>query len=172
MGSSNTAEEKGVRKYFNTKKEQELTQEKKAIASTSIANDKAQLYDPLASLELYGVTCQRKRREKPAVEKLTKQSGTAEIRIDDRKAAEFKEDIDMVHKNVQVYAHGIRKSPAVCEKNIQTNLRKSEKYKRHDKMSHIAEKISEIVGLGKKGKTKERKGRTKWIDKYKRNKQR
>lgn len=176
MGSSNIAERKGVRKYFNTKKERELAKKKKArekvIASTSMANDKAQLYDPLASLELYGVTCQIKRREKPAVEKLTKQSGTAEIRIDDRKAVEFKEDVDMVQKNVQVFAHEIRKSPAECEKNIQTDLRKSEKYKRHDKMSHIAEKISEIAGLRKKGKKKERKGQNKWIDKYKRNKQR
>lgn len=173
MGSSNITEEKGVRKYY-AKKEQELAGEIKAReeASTSIANDKAQLYDPLASLELYGVTCQVKRREKPAVEKLTKQSGTAEIRIDDRKTAEFKEDIEMVQKGVQISADEIRKSAAVCEKDIQTNLRKSEKYKRHDKMSHIAEKISKVAGLRKKGKRKERKGQERWFDKYKCNKHR
>lgn len=173
--SNNTAEEEGVRKYF-AKKEQaeELAREKKTrekvIASTSVANDKARLYDPLASLELYGVTCQVKRREKPAVEKLTKQSGTAEIRIDDRKAAEFEENIEMVQKNVQVFAHEIRKSAAVSEKNIQTNLRKSEKYKRHDRMSHIDAKISRAAGLERKGKKKERK--EKWIDKCKHRKQR
>lgn len=169
--SNNTAEEKDVRKYF-AKKKQELTKEKKArgkvIASTSAANDKAQLYDPLASLELYGVTCQVKRREKPAVEKLTKQLGMAEIRIGDRKAAEFEEDIEMVQKSVQIPEHKIRKSAAAREKNIQTNRLKSEKYKRHDKMSRIDEKISGVAGLEKKEKIKERKGKGQenWIDKY------
>lgn len=172
--SNNTAEE-GVRKYFGKKEQaEELAREKKTrekvIASTSVANDKARLYDPLASLELYGVTCQVKRREKPAMEKLTKQSGTAEIRIDDRKAAEFEENIEMVQKNVQVFAHEIRKSATVSEKNIQTNLRKSEKYKRCDRMSHIDVKISRAAGLEKKGRKKERK-QEKWIDKRKHRKQ-
>ncbi|XP_071556811.1 uncharacterized protein [Temnothorax nylanderi] len=170
--SNNTVEEKSVRKYF-TKKEQveELAREKKArekvMASTSVANDKARLYDTLASSELYGVTCQVKRREKPAVEKLTKQSGTAEIRVDDRKAAEFEEGIEMVPKNVQVFAHKNRKPAAVSEKNIQMNLRKFEKYKRHDKMS----RIGRAAGLEKERKKKERK-QEKWIDKYKHRNQR
>lgn len=172
--SNNTVEEKDVRKYLAKKEAEELARGKKTrekvIASTSVANDKARLYDPLGSLELYGVTCQVKRREKPAVEKLTKQSGTtAEIRIDDRKATEFEENIEMVQKNVQVFEHEIKKSAAVSEKNIQTNLRKSEKYKRHDKISHIDTKISRAAGLEKKEKKKERKERKqeKWIDKYK-----
>lgn len=179
MKSNNTAEERGVRKYFTEKEQTEkLAGERKArekvTASTSVANDRAQLYDPLASLELYGVTCQIKRRERPAVEKLTKQSGTAEIRIDDRKAAEFEEDIEMIQKSGQVRAHEIRKSAAACERNIQTHPRKSEKYKRHDKTSHIDKKISGATGLGRKGRKKEREGREqeKWIDKYKYRKQR
>lgn len=176
VASNNTAEEKGVRKYF-AKKEQaeELAREKKAkekvIASTSVANDKARLYDPLPSLELYGVTCQVKRREKPGVEKLTKQSGTAEIRIDDRKSVEFEEDIEMGQKNMHVFAHDIKKSAAVSEKNIQTNLRKSERYKKHNKLSHIDAKISRIADLEKKEKKKERK-QEKCIDKRKLRKQR
>lgn len=173
MESSDIAEKREMRKYFaKLEQAEELIREKKArekmIASTSVANDKARSYDPLASLELYGVTCQVKRREKPAVEKLTKQLGTAEIRIDDRKAAEFEEDIEMVQKDVQVFAHEIRKA-AVSEKNIQTDLRKSEKYKRHDKI-HVA-KISRTVDLEIKGKRKERK-QEKWIDQYKCRKQR
>lgn len=171
---NNTAEEKSVRKYF-VKKEQaeELAREQKAgekvIASTSVANDKARLYNPLASSELYSVTCQVKRREKPAVEKLTKQSGTAEIRIDDRKAAEsteFKEDIEMVPKNTQVSAHKIIKSAAILEKSIQTSLRRSEKYKRYDKISHIDAKISIAAGFEKRGKKEERK-QERWIDECK-----
>lgn len=170
MESNNTVEEKDVRKYLAKKKAEELAREKKTrekvIASTSVANDKARLYDPLASLELHGVTCQVKRREKPAVEKLTKQSGTAEIRIDDRRETEFEENIEMVQKNVQVFEHEIKKSAAVSGKNIQTNLQKSKKYKRHDKMSHIDAKISRVAGLDKKEKKKERK-QERWIDKYK-----
>jgi len=152
-----------------------LAREKKAqekvIASTSVANDKVQLYEPLASLELYGVTCQVKRREKPAVGKLTKQLGTAEIRIDDRKSAEFEENIEIVQKNVQVSAHTIRKSATAPEKSIQTNSRKSEKYKRRDKISRIDAKISRTACLDKRGKKEERK-QEKWTDKYKRCKQR
>ncbi|XP_012059688.1 PREDICTED: uncharacterized protein LOC105622889 [Atta cephalotes] len=128
---NNFAEEIGVRKYFVKKKQtEELSDEKKArkeiIASPSEVNEKARLYDPLASSELYSVTCQVKRREKPTMEKLTKQSGTAEIRIDDRKSGEFEEDIEMEQKNVQISAHETKKSVG---KSIQTDLRKSEKYK-------------------------------------------
>lgn len=170
---NNTAEEKSVRKYF-VKKEQaeELAREQKGekvIASTSVANDKARLYNPLGSSELYSVTCQVKRREKPAVEKLTKQSRTAEIRIDDRKAAEsseFKEDIEMVQKNTQVSAHKIIKSAAILEKSIQTSLRRSEKYKRYGKISHIDAKISIATGFEKRGKKEERK-QERWIDECK-----
>lgn len=174
--SNSAAEEKSMKKYFAEKEQaEELAREKKArekvIASTSVANDKARLYDPLASLELYGVTCQVKRRKKPAVGKLTKQSGTAEIRIDDRKAAELEEDIEMAQKNMHVFAHKIKKSAAVSEKNIQTNLRKFKKYKRHDKILHIDAKISRAAGLEKKGKKKERK-QEKWVDKCKHRKQR
>lgn len=143
----------------------------KAIASTSLANDKVRSYDPLASLELYGVTCQVKRREKPAVEKLTKQSGTAEIRTDDRKSAEFEEHIKMVRKNAQVSPHKIRTSAAAPEKSVQTNRRKSEKYKRRDEMSHIDGKISRAAGTKKRGEKEERRQK-KWIDKFKRRKQR
>lgn len=139
------------------------------IASTSVANDKARLYNPLASSELYGVTCQVKRREKPAVEKLMKQSGAAEIRIDDRKTAEsteFEGDIEMVQKNTQVSANKIIKSGAILEESIQTSLRRSEKYKRYDKILHIDAKISKAAGLEKGGKKEERK-QERWIDKYK-----
>lgn len=174
--SNNTAEEKKGRKYFIRKEQaEELAREKRtrenAIASTSVANDKARLYEPLASLKLYGVTCQVKRREKSAGEKLTKQSGTAEIRIDDRKSAEFEEDIGMVEKNVQVSAHEILKSAAILEKNIQTNPQKSERYKRHDNMSRIDTRISRAAGSKKRGK-KEEKRQERWIDRCKRRKQR
>ncbi|XP_018338244.1 PREDICTED: uncharacterized protein LOC108746157 [Trachymyrmex septentrionalis] len=172
---NNFAEEIGVRKYFAKKKQtealsKELSREKKAreevIASPSEVNEKARLYDPLASSELYSVTCQVKRREKPAMEKLTKQSGTAEIRIDDRKSAEFEEDIEIEQKSVQVSAHETKKS--VLEKSIQTDLRKSEKYKRCDKM-HIDTQFSKAADLEKKKKKEKRRQWTeKWIDKFKR----
>ncbi|EGI58274.1 DC-STAMP domain-containing protein 2 [Acromyrmex echinatior] len=167
---NNFAEEIGVRKYFVKKKQtEELSSEKKArkevIASPSEVNEKARLYDPLASSELYSVTCQVKRREKPAMEKLTKQSGTAEIRIDDRKSAEFEEDIEMEQKSVQVSAHETKKS--ALEKSIQTDLRKSEKYKKCDKMLHIDTQFSRAADLEKK-KKKENRRHEKWIDKYKR----
>ncbi|KYN04262.1 DC-STAMP domain-containing protein 2 [Cyphomyrmex costatus] len=168
--SNNFIKEKGVKRYFAKKKQaEELSTEKKVrekvIASTSEVNEKARLYDPLASSELYNVTCQVKRREKPAMEKLTKQSGTAEIRIDDRKSAEFEEDIEMEQKSVQVFAHETKKS--ALEKSIQTEPRKSEKYKRRDKMLHIDTKISKAADLDKR-KKKEKKRYKKWIDKYKR----
>ncbi|KYN11324.1 DC-STAMP domain-containing protein 2 [Trachymyrmex cornetzi] len=167
---NNFAEEIGVRKYFAKKKQtEELSREKKAreevIASTSEVNEKARLYDPLASSELYSVTCQVKRREKPAMEKLTKQSGTAEIRIDDRKSANFEEDIEMEQKSVQVSTHETKKS--VPEKSIQTDLQKSEKYKRCDKMLHIDTQFSRAADLKKK-KKKEKRRHEKWIEKYKR----
>ncbi|XP_018046467.1 PREDICTED: LOW QUALITY PROTEIN: uncharacterized protein LOC108685963 [Atta colombica] len=165
---NNFAEEIGVRKYFAKKKQtEELSDEKKArkeiIASPSEINEKARLYDPLASSELYSVTCQVKRREKPTMEKLTKQSGTAEIRIDDRKSGEFEEDIEMEQKNVQISAHETKKS---IGKSIQTDLRKSEKYKRCDKMLHIDTQFSRAADLEKK-KKKENRKHEKWIDKYK-----
>jgi len=157
-----------VRKYFAKKKQtEELSDEKKTrkeiIASPSEVNEKARLYDPLASSELYSVTCQVKRREKPAMEKLTKQSGTAEIRIDDRKSGEFEEDIEMEQKNVQISAHETKKSVG---KSIQIDLRKSEKYKRCDKMLHIDTQFSRAADLEKK-KKKENRRHEKWIDKYK-----
>ncbi|KAG5333498.1 DCST2 protein, partial [Acromyrmex charruanus] len=143
-----------------------LAKNSKTIAElNNFAEEIARLYDPLASSELYSVTCQVKRREKPAMEKLTKQSGTAEIRIDDRKSAEFEEDIEMEQKSVQVSAHETKKS--VLEKNIQTDLRKSEKYKRCDKMLHIDTQFSRAADLEKK-KKKENRRLEKWIDKYKR----
>lgn len=158
-----------MRKYFAKKKQAaELSRKKRAgeevIASTSEVNEKVRLYDPLASSELYSVTCQIKRREKPAMEKLTKQSGTAEIRIDDRKSVEFEEDIEMEQKSVQVSVHETKKF--VHEKSIETDLRKSEKYKRCDKM-HIDTKFPRAADLEKKRK-KEKRRREKWFDKYKR----
>ncbi|XP_039309378.1 uncharacterized protein LOC113004231 isoform X2 [Solenopsis invicta] len=142
-----------------------LLKNSRAIAETNnIAEEKA-------SLELHGVTCQVKRREKPAVEKLTWQSGTAEARIDDKKAAEFEENIEMVQKSAQVSAHKIKKSPTIFEKGIQINLRKSEKYRRYGEISHIDAKIRRSVGLEKKGK-KEEGRQEKWINKYKQRKQR
>ncbi|XP_070524132.1 titin homolog isoform X2 [Cardiocondyla obscurior] len=168
--SNNTVEENGVRKC-DAKNEQaeELAgaekSKEKVIASTSVANDKARLYDPLASLKLYGVTCQVKGREKLAVEKLTKQSGAPEIRID-RTTAKFVEDIEMVQKSVQVSEHEVRKSAAVSAKSIQANLRKLEKCKRYDKISHIGAKICRATGLGKKDKKREEE-QEKGIDKCK-----
>lgn len=167
--TNNITEEKGVRKYFVKKKQaEELAREKiageKMIASTSVANDKTRLYDPLASLELHSVTYQVKRHEKPVVEKLTWQSGTAETCIDDKKTAEFGEDIEMVQKSAHVSANKIKKSTTISEKSIQTNLRKSEKYRRYDKISHIDTKIHRAADLGKKEKKEERRQK-KWIDK-------
>lgn len=170
--TNNIAEEKGVRKYFVKKKQaEELARKKKAgekvIASTSVANDKVRLYHPLASSELHGVTCQVKRREKPTVEKLTWQSETAETRTDNKKVAEFGEDIEMEQKSAQVSAHEIKKSATIVSaKSSQTNLRKSEKCRKYDKISHIDAKIRRAVGLEKKEKKDERTQK-KWIDKCK-----
>ncbi|XP_036138924.1 uncharacterized protein LOC105838921 [Monomorium pharaonis] len=151
IAETNIAGEKDVRKYFAKKKQvKELTREKetgeKVRASTSIANDKAR-NDSLASLELHSVTCQVKRREKPTVEKLTWQLGTAETRIGDKKSAEFEGNIEMKQKSAQVSAHEIKEFATA--KSIQTNLRKSEKCKKYDKILHIDTKIHKTIDFKK-----------------------
>ncbi|KAL6261589.1 hypothetical protein P5V15_006676 [Pogonomyrmex californicus] len=179
--SYNIAEEKGARKYLVERKQSqglEAGEQKtgeKVIASTSVANDKARWYDPLASLESRSVTYQAKRRERAAVEKLTKQFGAAEIRIDGTKVAKsagFGQNIEMVRKDTQVPACEIKKSAAIPEKSTQKNLRKSEKYKRHDKASHTDDtSISRAAGLETRGRYEERK-RERWFYKRKLRKRR
>ncbi|XP_011648186.1 uncharacterized protein LOC105434226 [Pogonomyrmex barbatus] len=119
---------------------------------------------------------QGKRRERAAVEKLTKRFGAAEIRIDGTKVAKsagFGQNIEMVQKDTQVPACEIKKSAAIApEKSTQKNLRKSEKYKRNDKASHTDDRsISRAAGLETRGRYEERK-RERWFHKRKLRKRR
>lgn len=134
----------------------------------SRVNEKAQSYDPLASLLLYGVTYQEKGREKFVEKKLTKQPEAAEEACigdtESAKSTEFEEDIEMLQKDAKIIAREIRGSTEIPEKSIQTNLQKSKRYKKSAKTPHTDAKIFKACLKEKKDKRDE-KGRKKWIDK-------
>ncbi|CAL1680219.1 unnamed protein product [Lasius platythorax] len=163
------AEEKDVKKYSVKKEQAENLKARKDVEASRV-NEKAQLYDPLASLQLYGVTYQEKRREKFVEKKLTKQPETAEETcIDDTEMAKstgFEEDIEKLQKNTQIIAREIRRSTEIPEKreSIRMNLQKSKKYKKSAKTPHTDAKIFKACSKGKKEKKKEER-REKWIDK-------
>lgn len=122
-------EEKGARKYSVDEEEQTKgleAREKAAKAATSGANDRAELYrEPLAGLELYGVTYRAKgSSERPTEKKLTRQSETT--RIDDkRETAEFEEGIEMTRRSTQMVTREIREGFAeMPDKSVRTNLEK------------------------------------------------
>lgn len=98
--------------------------EKAAKAATSGANDRAELYrEPLAGLELYGVTYRAKGSSgRPTEKKLTKQSETT--RIDDkRETAEFEEGVEMTRRSTQMATREIREEFAeMPENSVRTNL--------------------------------------------------
>lgn len=164
---NDTAEEKDGKKY-SVKEEQTKNLEASKDVKASRENEKAQLYDPLASLLLYGVTYQGKEREKFVEKKLTKQPETAkETCIGDTKMAkstEFEEDIEMLQKDTQIIAREIRRFTEIPEKSIQTNLQKSKRYKKSAKTPQTDANIFKACIKGKKGKRDEKR-RKKWIDK-------
>lgn len=155
-------------KKYSVKKEQAENLKARKDVEASRVNEKAQLYDPLASLQLYGVTYQEKRREKFVEKKLTKQPETAEETcIGDTEMAKstgFEEDIEKLQKNTQIIAREIRRSTEIPEKSIRMNLQKSKKYKKSAKTPHTDAKIFKACSKGKKEKRKEER-REKWIDK-------
>ncbi|XP_072766623.1 uncharacterized protein [Anoplolepis gracilipes] len=161
------AEEKDVKKY-SVKKERAKNQEARKDVKASRVNEKAQLYDPLASLQLYGITYQEKRREKFVEKKLTKQPESAEETcIGDTemaKSTQFEEDTEMWQKDTQDIAREIRRSTEMPEKSIQTNLRKFKRYKKSAKIPHTDANIFKACSKGKKEKRKNER-REKWIDK-------
>lgn len=160
------AEEKDVKKY-SVKKEQTENLEARKDVEASRVNEKTQLYDPLASLQLYGVTYQEKRREKFVEKKLTKQPETAEetyLGDTEAKSTEFGENIEMLQKNTKVIARKIRRSTEISEKNVQINLQKSKKYKKSTKTPYTDAQIFKFCSKGKK-ENKEEGRREKWTDK-------
>lgn len=168
LNLNNVTEKKDMKKYsVNKEQSKKLKAKEKAVTSTLRASDKTELYDPLASLELYGVTYQARRREKSTEEKLTKQPETVETRIDDGKtveSTEFKKGIEMLQKDRHTGARKIRKSEEMPEKSIQTSIRKFEKYKKSDGTpAHTNVKIS--VNLERERRRKKERGFKKWINK-------
>ncbi|XP_067203088.1 trichohyalin-like isoform X1 [Linepithema humile] len=165
----NVTEEKNMKKYsINKEQSKKLEAKENAATSTLRASDKTELYDPLASLELHGVTYQARRREKSTEEKLTKQPEIAETRIDDGKVAEsieFKKGIEMLQKDRHIRARKIRKSKEIPEKSIQTNIRKFKMHKKSDRTPHTSARISEATNLERERKRKEERGWEKWINK-------
>lgn len=141
-------EEKGVKRYCVEEEQTErLKAREKAKAVTSRANDRTELYEPLAGLELYGITYRAKRRERPTEEKLTKQS---ETRIDDREMAEsteFEEGIEMTQKGTQIVTREIERFAEMPEKSVQTSLEKFAKYKRGEKTLCTDAEIFHTVGV-------------------------
>lgn len=157
------------------KKEQAENLKARKDVKTSRVNEKAQLYDPLAGLQLYGVTYQEKRREKFVGKKLTKQPELAKktCRADTEmaKATEFEEDTEIWQKDTQDIAREIRRfTTRIPERIIQTNLRKFKKYKKSAKTPHTANVFKACL-KGKKEKRDEKR-REKWIDKRKDDKER
>lgn len=169
LNLNNVTEKKNIKKYsINKEQFKKLEAKEKAVTSTLRASDTTELYDPLASLELHGVTYQARRREKSTEEKLTKQPETVETRIDDGKtveSTEFKKGIEMLQNNRHTEARKIRKSEEMPEKSIQTNIRKFKKYQKSNRTLHTNVKISETVNLERGRRTKEERGLEKWINK-------
>lgn len=161
------AEEKDEKKY-SVRKEQAEDLEARKDVKTSKVSEKAQLNDPLASLQLYGVTYRGKKTGKKFVEKkLTKQPEAAEEACTGNtkmaKSTEFKEDIEMLQKDTQIIAREIRRPTEIREKSIQINLQKSKKYK---KSARTGAKMFKACLKGKEEKRDEER-REKWIDKRK-----
>lgn len=162
------AEEKDGKKYSVEEEQTENLEASKDVKASRV-NEKAQLYDPLASLLLYGVTYQGKGREKFVEKKLTKQPEAAEEACiggtEMAKSTEFEEDIEMLQKDAEIIAREIRGSTEIPEKSIQTNLQKFKKYKKSAKTPHTDVKIFKAC-LKEKEDKRDEKGRKNWIDKF------
>lgn len=173
---NNVSEEKNVEKHsINKEQSTKLEAKEKAAALTLRTSDKTELYDPLASLELHGITYQARRREKSTKEKLTKRPETTETRIDDGETAEsveFKKGIEMLQKDRHIRARKIRKYGEISEKSIQTNIRNIKRNKKNDRTPRINARISEVANLEKGRRRKEERGWEKWINKCNRHRKR
>jgi len=163
---NNVTEEKNMKKYSINNYEQykKLKAKEKAVTSTLKASDKTELYDPLASLKLHGVTYQARKCEKSTEEKLTKQPETAETRIDDKKTMESME-FEMLQKDRHITPCKIRKSVEMPEKSIQINIRKSKRYKRSDRTPYTSTRIFKTANLERERGRKKERGWEKWINK-------
>lgn len=158
---------KDVNKYLAKKEEHKKIEEReKSETLTSKANDKSELYDPLAGLELYGITYQAKRREKPIEQKTTKQPKVEATHVD-VKETEFEENNETVQKDTQFTVHEMKKTTEMLEKSIQTDLRKFSRYKKSNETSHDDIKICKAVDSKERKKKKEEKRRKKWTNKRK-----
>lgn len=162
---NNIAQEKILRKYsVRGEQPEELETRRKAKTPTSRANDKPQLYHPLASSELHGVTYQARRYEKSAEEKLTKQPEAAEARIDDREAvecAEFEEGVGTTQGDSQIIVHRGKSTEIPAG-----NTRKFERYDKSDKASHCDRNVGMFTASDLERKREKTEGkRRKWIKK-------
>lgn len=165
---NNIEKEKNEKKY-SAKREQVEDLEARKDVKTLKVSEKAQLNDPLASLQLYGVTYWEKKTSKKFVEKkLTRQPETAEEtctgNTEMAKSTDFKEDIEMLQKDAQFIAREIRRPTKIPEKTIQIDLQKSQKCKKGEKTSYTGAKIFK-AGMKERKEKRDEGRREKRIDK-------